>query len=160
MMKVERHFGPDHPGIRIPPPLIFAACFASGLLPQRLLPAVALSRELRHTLGCPCLALSAWLAAWGLAWFLRLRTTCLPHKPNSALITAGPYRYSRNPLYLSAALLYAGLALWFGLLWSLLLLPAALIAVRFHVIAKEETYLERRFGREYLDYKTRVRRWL
>ncbi|MCX5796183.1 MAG: isoprenylcysteine carboxylmethyltransferase family protein [Elusimicrobia bacterium] len=117
-------------------------------------------RLLLCVLALPCLAFSGILAGWSFAWFLSSRTTLLPHKPSSALITFGPYRFSRNPLYLSSALLYAGVALWFGLLWSLLLLPAALAVVRSYVIAKEESYLERRFGRSYLDYKARVRRWL
>jgi len=151
---------PDQPGVRVPPPIIFAACFAAGLPLQRLFAVDPCPQPLRRGLALPCLVGSAVLAGWGFAWFLRSRTTLLPHKPSSALITSGPYRFSRNPLYLSTALLYAGLALWFGLIWSLLLLAAALTAVRFYVIAKEESYLERRFGREYLDYKTRVRRWL
>jgi protein-S-isoprenylcysteine O-methyltransferase Ste14 len=127
---------------------------------QRIFPVDPLARTLCRGLALACVAASAILAGWGFAGFLRSRTTLLPHKPSSALIASGPYRFSRNPLYLSSALLYSGLALWFGLFWPLLLLPLALTAIRFYVIAKEESYLERRFGQEYLDYKARVRRWL
>lgn len=115
---------------------------------------------LRRGLALPCLAAAAALGGWGLGWFRRLRTTVLPHKPSSALITSGPYRFSRNPLYCASALLYVGLALWLGRLWPLFLLPFVLAAIRLYVIAREESYLERRFGKEYLDYKARVRRWL
>ena len=84
----------------------------------------------------------------------------MPDRPATALISAGPYRFSRNPLYVASALLYTGASLWFGALWTLTLLPFPLGILQFYVIAREERYLERRFGREYLDYKARVRRWL
>ncbi|MBI5240433.1 MAG: isoprenylcysteine carboxylmethyltransferase family protein [Elusimicrobia bacterium] len=151
---------PDNPGVRVPSPLVFAAAFALGLLLQKFCPAPELSPSLRRALALLCFAVSAALGGWGFAWFLRLRTTVLPSRPSAALITSGPYRFSRNPLYAATALLYAGLALWSGALWALLLLPAAMVVLQRHVIAKEEAYLERRFGADYLDYKDRVRRWL
>lgn len=152
--------GPDDPGVRVPSPFIFAAAFALGLFLERLLPLPELPPGLRRVLALPCLGVSAVLGGWGFAWFLRLRTTALPFRPSAALITSGPYRFSRNPLYISTALLYAVLALWFGELWALLLLPAAMAVLQRLVIVKEEAYLERRFGAAYLDYKARVRRWL
>ena len=152
--------GPDDPGVRVPSPLIFAAAFALGLLLERLLPLPELPPGLRRALALPCLAACAALGGWAFAWFLRLRTTVLPFRPSEALITSGPYRFSRNPLYISTALLYIVLALWFAELWTLLMLPAAMAVLQRLVIMKEEAYLERRFGQEYLDYKARVRRWL
>jgi protein-S-isoprenylcysteine O-methyltransferase Ste14 len=140
--------------------VIFAAVFLLGCLLQRLVPTPTLVRTLRHALALPCLVSSAALAAWGFSWFLRLRTSPIPQRPSAALITSGPYWFSRNPLYVSAALLYAGVALWLDVLWALLLLPLAVTLVRLLVIAEEERYLERRFGPQYLDYKARVRRWL
>lgn len=152
--------GPDDPGVRVPSPLIFAAAFALGLFLERLLPLPELPPGLCRGLTLASLAVSAVLGGWGLSWFLRLRTTVLPFRPSEALITSGPYRFSRNPLYISTGILYAALALWSAQLWALLLLPAALAVLQRLVIVKEEAYLERRFGREYLDYKARVRRWL
>jgi protein-S-isoprenylcysteine O-methyltransferase Ste14 len=152
--------GPHDPGVRVPSPLVFAAAFALGLVLERLLPLPELPPGLRRALALPCLAACAALGAWAFAWFLRLRTTVLPFRSSAALITSGPYRFSRNPLYISTGILYAALALWFAKLWALLLLPAAMAVLQRLVIAKEEAYLERRFGQEYLDYKTRVRRWL
>ncbi len=80
--------------------------------------------------------------------------------PSSALVTSGPYRFTRNPMYLGMASLYAGIALAFGLLWSLALLLVVLVVIDRGVIAREERYLERRFGDEYRLYKQQVRRWL
>ncbi len=83
-----------------------------------------------------------------------------PWRASSALVTSGPYRFTRNPMYLGMASLYAGIALAFGLLWSLALLLAVLVVIDRGVIAREERYLERRFGDEYRIYKQQVRRWL
>jgi protein-S-isoprenylcysteine O-methyltransferase Ste14 len=77
-----------------------------------------------------------------------------------ALVVDGPFRFTRNPLYLSLTLLYSGTALLLNLLWVVLLLPIALVIMQFGVISREERYLEKKFGQEYLRYKTRVRRWI
>ena len=84
----------------------------------------------------------------------------VPMKPTTALVTSGPYRVTRNPMYVGMAFLYAGLALSLGVIWALALLPAVLLMVDRLVIAREERYLEAKFGEEYRDYKRRVRRWL
>jgi len=146
--------------MHVPPPLIFACAFALGWLLQRRFPFSAWPRSLGRVLAWPCLAGSALLAAWGFSWFMRRRTSPIPFRPSAALITSGPYRFSRNPLYLSLVLLYASLALRFAVPWAVLFLFPALAALQRWIIAEEERGLERQFGRDYLDYKTRVRRWL
>ena len=155
--------GPDtvyRSGVRIPPPLIYAAVFIAGLLLQKFLPVDVLPMAASHIIASLCTVASAILGVCGFAWFWRARTSPLPIKPTTALVTDGPYRFTRNPMYVSLALLYAGLALWFDVFWALVLLPAAIAIIRYYVIAGEERYLERRFGEEYLRYKTRVRCWL
>ncbi len=87
-------------------------------------------------------------------------TTFRIDRPVSRLVTGGPFRYSRNPGYLSFALIYAGIATLRRSPWAMLLLPAVITTVRRTIIEKEEHYLERRFGEEYLGYEARVRRWL
>lgn len=82
------------------------------------------------------------------------------NEPVDELLTEGPFRYSRNPGYLSFAMIYAGSALLARSSWSVLLLPVVLAVVRLRVIEQEERYLEREFGEEYLVYKARVRRWV
>jgi protein-S-isoprenylcysteine O-methyltransferase Ste14 len=97
-------------------------------------------------------------------WFARTMrgadTTLRIDKPVSSLVQDGPFRYSRNPGYLSLTMLYAGIAILRNALWAILLLPLVLYVIQREVIEREERYLERTFGEEYLAYKRRVRRWV
>jgi protein-S-isoprenylcysteine O-methyltransferase Ste14 len=97
-------------------------------------------------------------------WFLKtIRKTEVPlrtDKPVPRLTTEGPFRYSRNPSYLALAAIYAGVAFLRNSLWAMLLLALVIMVIQREVIEREERYLERTFGEEYLDYKGRVRRWV
>ena len=77
-----------------------------------------------------------------------------------ALVTGGIYRHTRNPLYVALALVYAGIAVAADSLWALMFLAPCLGVIRYGVIAREEAYLERKFGEEYRRFKSAVRRWL
>jgi protein-S-isoprenylcysteine O-methyltransferase Ste14 len=83
-----------------------------------------------------------------------------PYKPVEHIATEGPFRYTRNPGYLALAMIYTGIASFANALWAILLLPGALLVIQRGVIEREERYLERKFGEEYLRYKARVRRWI
>jgi protein-S-isoprenylcysteine O-methyltransferase Ste14 len=96
----------------------------------------------------------------GAGLFHRLRTAIIPFKPASRLVTSGIYRWTRNPMYLGMALIYAGVAILFDSPVALLLLVAVVVIIQRSVIAREEAYLERAFGDEYRVYKGRVRRWM
>ena len=148
------------PGVRIPPPVVFLAGLGLGFLLQRgspvpLLPWGFLSRPLGALLALA----SAGLALWAFATFRRAHTTVRPDRPASALLTRGPFRLTRNPLYLSLALLHGGLALWTNALWPALMLLPVLLVIRVHVIAREERHLLARFGGDYEAYCRTVRRW-
>lgn len=103
-----------------------------------------------------------WLALDGAAMlhFRRAGTSMVPLNPSTARVTTGPYRFTRNPMYVGMAALYIGLALALGVIWALLLLPLVIGAVDQLVIAREESYLVRKFGQPYCDYMARERRWL
>jgi protein-S-isoprenylcysteine O-methyltransferase Ste14 len=92
--------------------------------------------------------------------FRRAGTSPNPWRPTTAMVTGGPYRLSRNPMYLGFTLLYLGAACWANSLWLLLFLPVILALMQQLVILREERYLERRFGAEYVGYRNRVRRWI
>jgi protein-S-isoprenylcysteine O-methyltransferase Ste14 len=92
--------------------------------------------------------------------FRRAGTHPQPWRPATALVVTGPYRFSRNPMYVGATLFYIGISFWVNSLWPLLLLPVVLVIMSRGVIAREEAYLERLFGDEYRSYRSRVRRWL
>ena len=152
----------DTSGIRFPPPLIYVALFGVGyavhrVAPLRLWPVPGTAPRVIAW----CLV-AAWVLLTGVAVFLfrRAGTTPNPTKPTTALVLRGPYRFTRNPMYLGFAALYLGLTLLVNSLWPLLLFPAVVGLVQGRVIAREEAYLEAKFGNEYRAYKMRVRRWL
>jgi len=105
------------------------------------------------------LAFVGW-NGWSLWLFHRHRTGLLPGQATSSIIEEGPYRRSRNPLYVGLLALYVGLALLMPTLWGLVLAPAAVLLVRWGAIGPEERYLHERFGAPYDAYASRVRRWL
>ena len=150
---------PRHSGVIAPPPLLYAAGLVLGLVAQRLYPVHVLPPSLARVLG----PLFLLLGLGGLPAFIAFRrhhTSPIPYKPVTALVTSGPYRFTRNPMYVGFTCLYLGIALWANALWPLVLLPVVLVVMHHGVIAREERYLEQLFGDEYRAYRGRVRRWL
>ena len=147
-------------GVRFPPPLIYVGGLVAGWLLQRVIGLPALDDTASGTLSLICFGAGGLLLATALGLFRRSNIDPLPWKPTSALTMSGPYRFTRNPMYLGMALVYLGAALVFELTWSLLLLPLIVLAVQRFVIAREERYLQSKFGDAYAAYTQRVRRWL
>ncbi len=144
----------------IPPPLVYAiALFAAWWLQGRL-PLTLDLGELAQPLGRALIGVGLTGFIWALTAIWGHRTTVNPYKAASNLVTRGPFRYSRNPIYVSDWFVYAGALLLLKTAWPLLLAPLVFLVMRFMVIAHEESHLEARFGDEYRDYKARVRRWL
>jgi protein-S-isoprenylcysteine O-methyltransferase Ste14 len=143
-----------------PAPLIFAAVLLAGVLLSLAVPVPFLPRPLTLIVGAVCAVLPFLLGFAALGAMRRARTSVLPQRPTTALVTSGAFRLSRNPMYLGMAVTYIGLALLFNSLWAIVLLPLALVLVHFTVITREERYLERTFGEDYRAYKARVRRWI
>lgn len=150
----------DTAGVVAPPPLIFLAGLGIGFGLEALLPGGSLPDLVRWALG-GLLVVSglALLATFNLS-FNRSGTAVEPWKPTTAIVTSGPYGFTRNPAYLGMALVYVGIAFLAGAPWALVPLPLVLLVITNGVILREERYLERKFGSEYLDYKGRVRRWI
>lgn len=150
-------------GVIAQPPFLFLGALLAGLAADRLLPLpfeLAMSDMLRWgaagALGLAGLA----LAAAGIRNFSRAGTPAPPNQPTRALATSGVHGWSRNPMYLGLFLLYIGIAIAARSPYALILLLPLAFAMRYGVVAREEAYLERRFGDAYRDYKARVRRWL
>ena len=150
----------DSAGVVAPPPLIFLAGLVVGFVVDALLPQGALPWVIRWILGGLLVVAGAALLASFNTAFTRRGTAVEPWKPTTAIVTTGPYRITRNPAYLGMALAYMGIALLAQAPWALFVLPIVLVVIDRMVIAREERYLERKFGREYLDYKSTVRRWI
>jgi protein-S-isoprenylcysteine O-methyltransferase Ste14 len=150
----------DKSGSRIPPPAIYFAGFLIGVATELAWPIGALPSALALAAGLIGGALWLALDVSAMMLFQRAGTGVAPTKPTTGLVTYGPCRITRNPMYVGMAFLYVGLALALGVIWSLAFLPVVLLIVDRLVIAREERYLEAKFGEEYREYKRRVRRWL
>ncbi len=150
----------DSAGVKVPPPLIYLAGLIIGFLAGKWLPDFSAPVVVSRILGGLLIGLGIVLAFSAMGAFRRVGTTIRPDRPATTLASAGPYRFTRNPMYLSLAFAYAGTAILGQSLWALLILPAVLLVIRYKVIAREEPYLERQFGEVYTSYKACVRRWI
>jgi protein-S-isoprenylcysteine O-methyltransferase Ste14 len=149
-------------GVIARPPLLFLAAlvigFVLGLLP---LPFPVPGIDPVHwIIGGSLIVIGLALAAAGIRNFSRARTSFLSIKPTRALVTTGIHGWTRNPIYLGMFLIYGGIGVAAQSPWILILALPLAITIRLGVVAREEAYLERRFGDAYRDYKARVRRWL
>lgn len=152
------------PGVHFPPPFIYAGVFLVGLAIERWVVRLRLSaiapRNILVTVGWIAAAIGVAFAASGVITFRRHRTAIIPFHPASELVRSGPYRITRNPMYVGLATLYAGLTLIFDLGVPLLLLPIGIAMMQTFVIHREERYMTDAFGDAYRVYKRDVRRWL
>ena len=150
-------------GVYFPPPFIFVIGLLAGWVLDRYWHALPLSRfggSAVRPLGWILLALGVILAGWGMATFRRARTAINPHRSASQLVTNGPYRFTRNPMYTGLTLAYLGGAALLDSAWPIILLPIVLIVLVRRVISREEAYLNQAFSADYAAYSARVRRWL
>jgi protein-S-isoprenylcysteine O-methyltransferase Ste14 len=150
----------DRPGVPIAPPLLFVVPILASLAFEWLVPTSFAHGASRWTLGALIFVAGIALNVGGFVAQKRAGTDPIPFNPTTRIVAHGLYRFSRNPMYLGFALCTFGLAILVDSAWMLLALPIGLVLVDRIVITREERYLERKFGDEYLNYKRRVRRWL
>ena len=150
----------DNAGVVAPPPLVYQKVLIFGLLLGKRFPMRLLPRRMARALGWPLLGGGVLLLGWFERAMRQADTPTNPYKPVERIAKEGPFRYTRTPGYLAMTLIYAGIASLANALWAVLLLPAALLVIQRGVIEREERYLERKFGEEYLSYKAQVRRWI
>jgi protein-S-isoprenylcysteine O-methyltransferase Ste14 len=142
------------------PPLIYLATIAGGLVLHWAWPCPMAGGGLVRALGLALVVASVLLLGLSARRFRAAGTPVPARKPTTAIVRTGPYRFSRNPIYLGFSLLQLGIALWVGSWWLVATLAVALAIIHYVVVPREERYLEVRFGDEYRDYKASVRRWL
>lgn len=150
----------DRAGMSVPPPLLYAGALLVGLAINWRVPRPLLPTQFARVVGIGCLVAQALLVVPALRAMRRANTGIRPDTPSTTLVDTGPFRYSRNPIYVAMTLLYLGITALVNARWPLLLLPFVLVMIRRQVVEREEPYLERTFGADYLQYKARVRRWL
>jgi protein-S-isoprenylcysteine O-methyltransferase Ste14 len=136
------------------------ALYASWRLDRDVLPLPFNLGRVNDGLGWSLVGMGLVLFAWTLFTFWRHHTTVNPYKAASNLVQDGPFRYSRNPIYVGDWFIYAGGMLLLQTLWPLAFVPLVWLIIRFGVIRHEERHLEAVFGEEYANFRARVRRWL
>jgi len=150
----------DVAGVVAPPPQIFGGAIAGGLLLHAIRPLPAPPKAVGRPLGAALVVAAVALFGSAVARQRRAGTNVETSKPTTALVTDGPYRLSRNPIYLAFTLFTTGVGLLAANGWILTLLPPTIAVVQRGVIEREERYLARRFGDDYERYRASVRRWL
>ena len=142
------------------PPFIYLGAIALGLLLHFAWPVRLVSRAVGGPLGGTAVLVAVALFLWAVRTFRTTGTPVPGNRPTTTIVRRGPYRWSRNPIYLSFSLLQLGVAFWINSLWLFITLIPAVVLMSFVVIPREEHYLERSFPSDYLPYKASVRRWL
>jgi protein-S-isoprenylcysteine O-methyltransferase Ste14 len=142
------------------PPLLYLGAIALGLLLHFAWPVPFVSRAVSVLLGGTLVLVAVALFLYAVRTFRTAGTPVPGNRPTTTIVRTGPYRWSRNPIYLSFSLLQLGVACWANSLWLLVTLIPAVALMSLVVIPREEHYLETRFPSDYLPYKASVHRWL
>ncbi len=150
----------DNAGVIAFPPALYAGTLLIGLILSFVFPIDFLPRSVALVLGALAIICAGAIAISAFRVMNRAQTAVNPSQPTTTIVSDGVFSWSRNPIYLSLTLLYIGIALLFSALWALLLLLPLLVIVQIGIVKREEIYLERKFGDEYLRYKASVRRWV
>jgi protein-S-isoprenylcysteine O-methyltransferase Ste14 len=150
----------NHAGVWVPPPLLYVLPLVVARLLQALVPLPLMPSRIIQLVAGLLFATGLVLCIWSVGLFRRFKTSLVPVKPSAALVLSGPYKFTRNPMYLGLLCLYLAAACWLNLIWALVLAPVLIGVVQRMVIKKEEQYLEQKFGEPYRQYKARVRRWI
>jgi len=148
------------PSPRFYPPVLLLIAVVLMVVLHYVLPVARWLAWPWRALGALPIAMALLVGFWGAVQFRRHDTTIIPFEQSTALIAEGPYRYSRNPLYISMTLILVGLWILLGSLSPVVVVPLFVWWISTRFIANEERHLEAQFGRTYLEYKTKVRRWL
>ena len=150
----------DNPGVIAPPPLIFLGGLAAGYITNSFWTWPVDLGAAQTWIGIGMIAVGLGFSGWSVIEFTRHGTHPDPRHPTTAIVKSGPFRWSRNPIYVAFTLMHLGISLWAANAWMLVAVIPALALIRYGVIAREERYLMDKFGEEYETYRRVVRRWL
>ncbi|HMK14502.1 MAG TPA: isoprenylcysteine carboxylmethyltransferase family protein [Burkholderiales bacterium] len=150
----------DNPGVIVFPPLLYGIAFVVVLALRWFWPVPIFDHTIALWPGIALIVLAIGIALWGRRVLLAVGTNVNPSLPTTAIVTSGPFRFSRNPLYIALMFLYLGLTLAVNTWWGIVVLVPLLILMHYGVILREERYLEAKFGQSYRQYCSKVRRYL
>ena len=150
----------DAPSVKIIPPLVYLAGLVIGFLANIWMPIKVVPSLVAWTIGGILIFFGAGLTGSAVFKFKDVSTTVRPDRAASTLVIVGPYKITRNPMYLGLAFVYLGIAVAGQSVWALIILPVVLAIIQRRAIEPKEAFLERRFGADYVGYKEKVRRWI
>lgn len=150
----------DRPGIVAPPPVLYLGALAAAFLLRWFWPLRFWDREAAVWVGIALVLVGLVIGVWGRQTMVRAGTNVDPRRPATAVVTSGPFRFSRNPLYVGLTLIYLGITTALDTAWGLVLVVPLLVVMHQGVVRREERYLERKFGDGYRQYRAAVRRYL
>ena len=150
----------DHAQVKIHPPVLVSMHVLAAFFLNKLWPLSFTFPKVLEWVGYVLVLIGLGLTISAASGFMRARTTLDPHGSVSNIVTSGPYRFSRNPIYLGFVCLMIGFPFIFRTYWGLILSPLLIVLMNWLVIRHEEAYLEKKFGEAYVGYRSRVRRWL
>ena len=149
----------DNAGVIAPPPAIYLIAILIGVMIDYFFPFSFMPENFQLPLGLLIILLAAILMALGIREFKKAETNVSPNKPVTAVITSGPFRYTRNPLYVSLSFVLIGIGIWLDNIWIITMLVPVLILIHYGVVKREEQYLTKKFEEKYLIYRGSVPRW-
>jgi protein-S-isoprenylcysteine O-methyltransferase Ste14 len=150
----------DRPGIVAPPPVLYLGALAAAFLLRWFWPLPFWGREVAVWVGIALVLVGLAIGVWGRQTMVRAGTNVDPRRPATAVVTSGPFRFSRNPLYVGLTLIYLGITIALDTAWGFVLVVPLLVVMHQGVVRREERYLERKFGDGYRQYRAAVRRYL
>jgi protein-S-isoprenylcysteine O-methyltransferase Ste14 len=150
----------DHAGVRFPPPFIFLSFLVAGVMADSPWLSGHLATVPAMVMGAVIFAVGFVLAKNSVPRHRKAGSNVEPWKPTTKIISDGVYGRSRNPIYLAMVLGYIGISIAAGSIAAFVSLIPCLLVMRYYVIGREERYLEAKFGADYVDYKSKVRRWI
>jgi protein-S-isoprenylcysteine O-methyltransferase Ste14 len=150
----------DRPGIVAPPPLLYLGALAAAFLLRWFWPLPFWGREVAVWVGIALVLVGLAIGVWGRQTMVRAGTNVDPRRPATAIVTSGPFRFSRNPLYVGLTLIYLGITTALDTAWGLVVVVPLLVVMHQGVVRREERYLEQKFGDGYRQYRAAVRRYL
>lgn len=155
----EKH---DSPEVYLPPPVIYVFIFVAAIFLQKKfhIDDTVFHFKLTKGIGILFIVIAFGFLVTSLTKFFKTKNTVLLIKPAASLQINGVYAISRNPMYVGLAFAYLGITCFAGNWWNIILFPLLIAIVRYYVIQREEQYLQRAFGDNFLRHKKRVRRWL
>ncbi|MFI5391120.1 MAG: methyltransferase family protein [Bacteriovoracales bacterium] len=154
------NINPDSPKIIFPPPLIFLIFVLIGYFINGYYPLPLFQNPIKLILTLIFFFTGLFLGAYSFWLFKKNKTDPLPWMPTTKIIITGPYKYSRNPMYLSIVLIGFSISIFLSNGWIFLMMFPFLTVIDLYVVKREEKYLIKKFGQEYLDYQKKVRRWI